>query len=160
MRYIGSKTASLKILERAVKTHAEPGWDSFCDPFAGVCTVSRHFKLLGFRTITGDVLHQSFCFQRALLETNPQPGFARIVDFLPSKTAGEPHLRVLDYLNSLPGRVGYITRNYSMRGREKRKFFASRNARRIDAVREQIERWSAAELISDRETKHTLLSAY
>jgi hypothetical protein len=59
MRYIGSKTAALPWLTRVIAERA-PDAAALRDPFAGTCTVARHFKAAGMRVVTGDELALSY----------------------------------------------------------------------------------------------------
>jgi adenine-specific DNA-methyltransferase len=149
MRYIGSKVASLPAITQVIRRTAV-GLRTLCDPFAGACTVSRHFKAMGWKVVTGDILAQSYTLQVAHIELNLPPAFPGII--LPSpggddRTAA-PHLRVLSHLNSLPGVSGFVTREYSLAGPARRLYFTAANARRIDRIREEIELWDAAGKIS------------
>jgi len=149
MRYIGSKSASLPAIEKIIR-RAGFHCRSLCDPFAGTCTVARHFKALGLSVVTGDILEQSYALQVAHIELNFSPTFPRII--LPSLGADEgnvaPHLRVLSHLSTLPGVSGFVTREYSMEGRARRLYFTAANARRIDRIRKEIEQWDATGKIS------------
>jgi adenine-specific DNA-methyltransferase len=157
MRYIGSKTASLPAIAKAIRQGGS-GLKSLCDPFAGICTVSRHFKAMGWRVVTGDILAQSYALQVAHLELNRQPDFPGVS--LPPGGADDrdasPHLRVLSHLNLLPGVIGFITREYSLAGAPRRLCFTAANARRIDRIRLEIEEWDAAGKISAREKCYLL----
>src|SRR5947209_88755 len=99
MRYIGSKTASLPGITRAIQRSGIM-LRSLCDPFAGSCTVSRHFKALGWRIVTGDLLAQSYALQVAYIELNEPPSFPGLD--LAGRSVGSsgqpPHLQVLDHL--------------------------------------------------------------
>jgi adenine-specific DNA-methyltransferase len=149
MRYIGSKAASLPSITQVIRRTAV-GLTTLCDPFAGACTVSRHFKAMGWRVVTGDILKQSYTLQVAHIELNRAPAFPGII--LPSLRADDrtaaPHLRVLSLLNSLPGVSGFVTREYSLAGSARRFYFTVANARRIDRIREEIDVWHAAGKIS------------
>jgi hypothetical protein len=74
MRYIGSKTASLPAITKAIR-RGGVSLKSLCDPFAGTCTVSRQFKAMGWRVVTGDLLAQSYALQVAYVELNHPPAF-------------------------------------------------------------------------------------
>jgi adenine-specific DNA-methyltransferase len=149
MRYIGSKVATLPTLAKIIGQRA-PQARSLCDPFAGTCTVARHFKRLGYRIVTGDVLQLSFAFQVATVGLNREPHFTSL--FTSGAVSGRngrtTYQAVLDHLNALFGRKGYVTENFSPAGDAGRLFFTVENAMRIDAIREAIAEWSKAGLLT------------
>lgn len=157
MRYIGSKCATLPWLSRLVAERA-PGATSLCDPFAGTCTVARHFKNAGFRLITGDVLTLSYVMQVATIGCDAPPSFQGLVNAGVDVDAECRPTAVLNYLDSLAGENGYLHENYSPAGAEGRLFFTPENAARIDAVRSEITTWAHRGLIDDRETAYLLAS--
>jgi adenine-specific DNA-methyltransferase len=151
MRYIGSKVSTLSRLTDIVRNSA-PDATSICDPFAGVCSVSRHFKRLGFRTCTGDLLRLSYVVQVASIGLNRFPRFRRLAaSGVLRKGSAPPHVRTLTHLSAVPGRHGYLTENFSPAGSAGRLFFTPRNAAAIDAIRETIHEWSVWNLLTPRE---------
>lgn len=151
MRYIGSKVWCLGTLYRLVKTEL-PSASSLCDPFAGTCTVPAFFKRAGFRVATGDILRLSYVFQVASIRLNATPPFARLLPVLRrAGHRGSPVEVVIDALNSVPPRTGWVTRNFSLGGHERRKFFTVCNARRIDATRCRIRAWKQRGFLSAAE---------
>jgi len=158
VRYIGSKVSAVERITSAIPNLHR--FRSLCDPFAGVCTVARHFKSLGFRTVTGDLLRLSFVFQKAYLGLNEVPPFAKLLPSLKGRRdtgrAMAPLEIVLSRLNSLQPIEGFITREYSLAGPARRKFFTVPNARRIDAVRAQITQWAEHQLVTGDERDYLL----
>lgn len=164
MRYIGSKKATLPVIQSIIAAHA-PEAASLCDPFAGTCTVARHFKGLGLRVETGDLLWGSYTFQVATIELNQAPNFARLLSVLGAdrgdgaeRRALKPVDIVLSWLASIPPKTGYVTENFSEAGASSRRFFTRENATRIDAIREQIAGWRVDGLIDEREQAYLLAS--
>ena len=157
MRYIGSKTGTLPWLTKFVAEHA-PQARSLCDPFAGTCSVSRMFKSQGFRVVTGDVLELSYVLQIATIGANRAPAFRNVLSLPALRRRAEATgvERVFAYLNGLQGRAGYLSRNFSEGAG--RLFFSDLNAGKIDAVRETIQSWDRAGLLSAKE-KSFLLAA-
>jgi adenine-specific DNA-methyltransferase len=159
MRYIGSKASSLIALEKAIAEHGSARMNTICDPFSGICTVSRYFKKQGYRILTGDVLYQSYLFQLATVQANHRPRFRALCKHLQIAPDRHPSAEtVLDYLNALPGKTGFVTRNYSPFGTAKRKFFRRPNAIRIDAIRQRIALWKRKALITRIEEAYLLTS--
>lgn len=152
MRYIGSKVAALPRLAEIIGRRA-PNARSLCDPFAGACTVARHFKRQGLRIITGDVLQLSFAFQTATIGLNRRPYFSSLLSSgaVNRRTDRTAHGAVFDHLNALTGREGYITKYFSPAGAAGRLFFTIDNAKRIDAIRETIAEWSQAGVVTLKE---------
>lgn len=158
MRYIGSKENLLGFLENIVATSGLTG-GTFCDLFAGTTTVGRHFKKRGFRVLSNDLMEYSFVFGKAYLENNAFPAFAGLS--LPTAPAalldfGTARLeQVLAYLNRLPPERGFMFENYSdvgTSGKEhQRMYFSAANAGKIDAVRNQLQRWHETKAITQNE---------
>ncbi len=158
MRYIGSKVATLPSIQSVITAHA-PNATSLCDPFAGMCTVAKHFKKLGLRIVTGDLLSASHVFQVATISLNKMPNFDRLAHRLDA--GGDDYLvapaeRVLSWLNGRAGCVGYISNFFSETGKDGRRFFTIENAKRIDAIRDQILEWREAGLLSQEEEAYLL----
>ncbi|MBR1002978.1 MULTISPECIES: DNA adenine methylase [Bradyrhizobium] len=157
MRYIGSKTSTLPWLESFVARMA-PDATSLCDPFAGTCTVSRHFKRLGFRIFTGDVLSLSQAMQVATIGLNRRPDFRSLSTLRAIRSRCEPTTlqRVFAYLNALEPEEGYLSKHFSRAAG--RMFFTDANAMKIDAIRAKISDWEARELLSPSERQFLLAS--
>lgn len=158
MRYIGSKVATLPYLADTLRRVA-PQARSVCDPFAGTCSVSRYLKQKGYRLSTGDVLAASSAIQIATIATNRNPSFRRLLRSDKFKHTEMPaYLRVIQHLNDLNGKPGFISEHYSPAGRTGRLFFSPSNAARIDAIRETIRDWSENDLLSSKEQAFLLAS--
>jgi adenine-specific DNA-methyltransferase len=128
MRYIGNKTRLLPFILRTLgKSEIPVG--SVHDAFAGTASVSRALKVQGWRVHSSDLLMSSYVFQRAYV-------VADCADPLLDDMAGE--------LASLAPHEGFISRNFSPAGgieSKGRMYFTPANAGRIDAAREELERW-------------------
>lgn len=166
MRLIGNKTKLLPAIEAFL---AERGVTegTFLDVFAGTATVGRHFRKLGFRVRTNDLLCSSYVRQQAYIQLDRYPAFAKVralkafKRFLAGKTAGrmlaEPsplpqearRLReVVAFLNACtPQRSGLFARQYAEGGSEGRLFFSEENGRRIDGIHARLLRWRREGLI-------------
>jgi len=145
MRYIGNKTRLLPFILRTLK-RSGIGVGSVHDSFAGTASVSRALKEKGWRVFSSDLLISSYVFQRAYV-------VAEAADPLLGDMAND--------LGSLPPREGFITEHFSpsrRSGASARMYFTPENAGRIDAAREQLERWRKAGTISE-DTYYLLLAA-
>ncbi len=124
IKYIGSKRALiswiLQVVDRLVEV--EPLRSSL-DPFSGSARVAHALKAKGFRVIAGDYAHYAYVLAKALIESD-----ARV--YTPERI--KP---ILDYLNGLPGEVGWFTETYAHKAR----FFQPFNAARIERIRKEID---------------------
>lgn len=162
MRYLGNKTRLIPFLLRAVNRFAgEPG--VACDPFSGTASVASALKRGGWRVHAGDLLAFSYAFQVARVELDGTPRFdARVLP--PSEGSGSKSTsygRVLEHLADLPGEDGFITEHYTLAGRQGgahgRMYFEAENARRIDAIRDRVHRWTETEIV-DRKRAQLLIA--
>ncbi len=166
MRYIGCKNNLLPHIEDVVRgAGCQAG--VFCDIFAGTHSVAAHFKRLGFQIVSNDLLFLAYIFGRALIKNNSKPTFARLAGSLASdrKSAlsepGDPYLKTLNHLNHLRGVPdGFVFNAYCPNGNNeyKRQYLSDQNGQKIDAVRQRIEEWRQAELITEDEYYLLLLS--
>ena len=162
MRFIGSKENLLDYIEFFIKERNIRG-EVFCDLFAGTASVGKHFKKLGYKIISTDILYFSYVLQRVYIEQNKYPKFSILTKDLrikPLKTTLFENedlnaKSVIHYLDNIESLEGYIYKNYSPEGtkdqKHVRKYFTGENARKIDAIREKIEEWKQKELINEEE---------
>ena len=168
MRFIGCKKDLMPFLSEFVKGKQITG-GVFCDLFAGTAAVGRHFKAAGFRVFSTDLLYFSFVLQKAYLELNAYPSFAKLLPRLGMEAKGNgdlflPRARgakaAVEYLNNLGGDEGFIFRHYSPEGtkgeRHQRCYLTADNAKKIDAIRRQIEEWKNTGQINDAEFYYLL----
>ena len=107
------------------------------DAFAGTASVSRALKAEGWRVHSSDLLKSSYVFQRAYVVADCE-------DLSLGEMARE--------LSHLPSRVGFISRYFSPEGGSDsagRMYFTPANAGRIDAAREELERWRLSGQVGD-----------
>lgn len=160
MRYIGSKENLRGFIDQAaILSGITSG--VFCDLFAGTTVVGRYFKRKGYRIISNDIMEYSFVFSKAYIENNTPPEFLSLD--LPIESISNrlfendtEHLdRVLTYLNALLPDQGFMFSNYSDEGTKdhlyQRMYFSATNAGKIDAIRNQIEKWRQTQVITDNE---------
>jgi adenine-specific DNA-methyltransferase len=161
MRFIGSKRQLLPFIHDAVSERVkDKGSYAVGDVFSGTASVSRLFKQLGKRVTANDSLHFCYVLAKASLEINSEPQFERLLERGETGTRKDTKLfasaydHVLAYLNDVPGKSGFIFREYSPGGSAdtyQRRYFSDANAQKIDAVRDQIEHWQESELINETE---------
>ena len=145
MRYIGNKTRLLPFILRTLK-RSGIGVGSVHDAFAGTASVSRALKEKGWRVHSSDLLMSSYVFQRAYV------------------TADSAHPMLQDMvreLGSLAPQAGFMTAHFSPSngsGGSGRMYFTPENAGRIDAAREELERWRKGGKL-DEDNYYLLLAA-
>ena len=157
MRYIGRKNALLDFIEKPLIKNKITG-GKFCDIFSGTTVVAQHFKKKGFKVISNDYMYFSYVFQKAYIENNSVPNFKKL-----SSVVDNPDLEiVLNYLNNLKGKKGFMFKNFCVKGSKnsefERNYFSAENAMKIDIIRETIQSWKNDKLISEMEF-YVLLTA-
>ena len=165
MNYIGSKYSLRDFLEAGITKNVNSDCKVFCDVFAGTGVVGGHFKQKGFKIISNDIQYYAYCLNRALVGINQEPAFDGVLDdvkIVPTTLLCDTIDTVLEYLNNLDGKSGFIYRNYCPGGTEgaefKRQYFSDENGRRCDAIRMQIENWWQAGKLTEDEYFYLLAS--
>ncbi len=163
MNYIGSKYSLRDFLETGVLKNVDADCKMFCDVFAGTGVVGAHFKQKGFKIISNDIQYYAYCLNRALVGISQVPTFDGVLDdLIPAKRFCDATDIVLEYLNNLDGKPGFIYRNYCPGGTEgaefKRQYFSDENGKRCDAIRMQIEDWWQAGKLTEDEYFYLLAS--
>lgn len=124
MNYIGSKLKLSPFLVEVIgETVGELSDKTFCDLFAGTGIVGRTFKPRVRTVIANDIEHYSYVLNRHYIGNN------RPLD-------ASAYLRELD---TLAPKEGFVYRHYTRQGHGERQYFSAENARKIDAVRMEIE---------------------
>ncbi len=121
IKYAGSK---LKLLPHILQLAARVEPRTVFDGFSGTTRVSQAFAQSGYRVIANDIAVWSRVFGECYL-LSPHP-------------AGH-YQPLIDHLNSLPGKQGWFTKNYSG---EFKKPWQRHNTLKLDAIREEIEKLS------------------
>lgn len=136
MNYIGSKFSLMDFIRDSIlSTLSSFNEDrrnlTFADLFAGTGAVGTVFKKSGFNVISNDIQHYSYVTNKHYIENTD------IV--LPNKESNE----LFNYLQSLKGQEGYIFENYSLGGTagtaNERMYFSDDNAKKCDAIRNELE---------------------
>jgi len=158
MKYIGNKQRLLDFIDSVVQKECLPQNGVFIDIFTGTTNVAQHYKKKGYKIIANDFMTYSYVFQQAYIKNNQVPKFNNLLrsnyfNTNPTllKSKYEPLQIVIDYLNRLPGKKGFIFQNYAPAGKFKRQFFSNKNAMRIDATREQLDKWQKEGLLNESE---------
>jgi adenine-specific DNA-methyltransferase len=134
IKYAGSK---LKLLPYILSLAKKVNPKTVLDGFSGTTRVSQAFAQSGYRVISNDVAAWSKVFGTCyLLNTHPP----------------EHYKPMIDHLNSLAGIDGWFTEHYggepnggnSVGADNLKKPWQKHNTRRLDAIREEIERLSVS----------------
>ncbi len=137
MNYIGSKLTLLNFIESSIRktliTNNElrkPSEMIFADLFSGTGCVGSRFKSLGYSIIANDIQYYSYVITKHLIENNGNLNKIKM-------------LKTIDELNKLNGFNGFIYRNYTFEGTEgqeyRRMYFSAENARKCDAIRNELD---------------------
>jgi adenine-specific DNA-methyltransferase len=165
-RYIGSKDKLSDIIISEIKS-TKVGVKHVIDLMAGTGLFSLALRENGFRVSAVDVMTYSFHHLNVHLFLGEAPGFtgientSGIENFKPQNLFGASNYETaLNYLNNLRPVNGYFFKEFSPEGEPSntnrpRKYFTSENARKIDAIRNEIKRLRIKNYITPLE--HSLL---
>lgn len=139
MNYIGSKLTLLSFLENSINDtllkyneNRKPCDMIFADLFAGTGCVGGHFKSLGYSIIANDIQYYSYVITKHMIENNGNLNKNRMNE-------------LVNKLENIQGIEGFIYRNYTYEGTVgqefRRMYFTANNAKKCDAIRQQIELW-------------------
>tara|TARA_B100000886_G_scaffold71147_1_gene45349 strand:- start:1805 stop:2827 length:1023 start_codon:yes stop_codon:yes gene_type:complete len=134
MRYIGSKQALLDRLSFEINLRA-PKKGIFCDLFSGSAAVARYFKKRNYKIISNDIMHFSYFLQAATIDLNLKPNFKNL-NFDPIEYLNRINIDSFDYFKGK-----FVVENYSPSKIRETGYFTTKNALKIDAIRQQINKW-------------------
>jgi adenine-specific DNA-methyltransferase len=165
-RYIGSKDKLSDIIISEIKS-TKQGAKHIIDLMAGTGLFSLALRENGFKVSAVDVMTYSFHHLNVHLflgEAPPFKGISAIRNIEKFKThnlfeSGNYEM-ILNYLNSLSPIKGYFFNEFSPEGeptntKRPRKYFSSKNAAKIDAIRKEIKSFRKKQIITEHE--HSLL---
>jgi len=165
-RYIGSKDKLSDIIISEIKS-TKKGAKHIIDLMAGTGLFSLALRENGYQVSAVDVMTYSYHHLNVHLFLNEAPAYKGIeaaIDmkkYQPQKLfGGSNYETVLNYLNSLKPIKGYFYNEFSPEGKptnttRPRKYFTSKNAAKIDAIRKEIKNLRKREFITSNE--HSLL---
>ena len=123
IKYAGSK---LKIIPYIVSVLSElKGVHTVLDGFSGTTRVSQAFAQLGYYTTANDISIWSDVFAHCFLKASKKDSF---------------YQELINHLNSLKGVDGWYTEHYGSDLPAEKKPFQSKNTRKLDAIRDEIEK--------------------
>jgi adenine-specific DNA-methyltransferase len=139
IKYIGSKrTLVPRILAYAKAIRERSGASSFCDMFTGTTRVAQALKRAHFQVTANDLASYSEILAIAYIEADAD------------EHRGPLTAAKIAHLNALDGIDGYFTQTFCVDSR----YFQPGNGRRVDAIREEIDRISG-----DRVARAILLTS-
>lgn len=146
MRYIGSKTKLLPAIQELLedKVSVQHGL-TFCDLFAGTSTVGDYFKDR-YRIIANDSLFAAYALSRGKL---CQPCLFQQLGFNP-----------FEYFNAATTEnytIGFCYNNFAPTV-SNRMYFSDENAKRIDFIRDTIDKWFGDGKITEDEKFYLIAS--
>lgn len=161
-RYIGNKTKLLSpILETVRNVIGDEG--TVADVMAGTGQVSKALFENGYSVISSDIMTYTKFHLITELCIKSEPTFSQLSEV--NVKSESKYAAVIQYLNKLNPVEGFFYKEYSpdgkpLNGSEPRKYFTTENAKKIDAIRETINRWCASKQITEQEEallKHSLI---
>ncbi len=166
MKYIGNKNRLIPFIHDVISKTSK-NCEIFCDIFTGTTNVAQHYKKLGYKIISNDIMTYSYALQQAYIKNNDIPTFKKLLKAKGScfkwlkndkelfKYDYYETSNIIQYLNDLKGTKSFIYRNYSNEGTEhkkyKRQYYTGYNASKIDSARQVIESWKKENLIQKNE---------
>jgi adenine-specific DNA methylase len=148
MRYYGCKTKLLDYIEDVTSSlHLREG-SVFFDMFSGTSAVGQHFKKLGYTVYANDFLEFAYALAYCYIQLNGVPKFSKLSKNI--KNIHNPE-QVIEYLNNIAGKAGFITKSYSPYLDNKRRYLSVENAKKVDAIRECIYKWQESKWINKDE---------
>lgn len=144
IRYIGSKA---RMAETIIHMVGGPDGGRFIDAFCGMGTVAARAAQVGWSIHLNDALRSATIMSRARILAEAAVPFVGL-----SSVGLSSYADAVAALNDLPGIEGYMWRTYSPASRifcdYERRYFTQANARRIDAIRDKIDVWTTAKVIT------------
>ena len=144
MNYIGSKNKLSDFIKQSV--YQVVGKDlsnkTFCDLFAGTGIVGRNFKAETKKVISNDFEFYSYVLNRNYIGNHQTIEFENLIE----------------ELNSIEGKSGFVSEEYSENGKSERLYFSEDNGKKIDAIRQEIEQWKLSHKINENQYYFLLCS--
>jgi len=135
MNYIGSKYKLSDFIDTNIRSVVGNDLSDkiFCDIFAGTGIVGRNFKKSVKKVIANDFEYYSYVLNKNYIE-NHTP--------IPNKS------KYVEILNNMKPIEGFVYNNYCLGSGSGRQYFSDQNGKKIDAIRQQIEKWQIGNEIS------------
>lgn len=158
MRYIGSKNNMLHNIQNIISSldisHTKKKLPILCDIFAGTGAVGIHFKK-DFQIISNDLLRFSFLLQSIKIGLNEKPKFINLKKIGINDPISHLNQINIDCFDEIDNQ--FFAKNYSPYGSE-RQYFTINNAKKIDLILYEIEKFSLQGLINETEKNYLMCS--
>lgn len=130
MNYIGSKHKLSDFIKSTIYQTVGNDLSTkiFCDLFAGTGIVGRNFKTEVKKIISNDLEYYSYVLNKNYIE-----------NYLPIAKKD----KIIEDLNQLQGKEGFIYKNYCINSNSERQYFSSENGKKIDAIRQEIQNYKS-----------------
>lgn len=160
MNYIGSKKKLLPFIDSCISEVVGDDLENkvFCDLFAGTGIVGRWFKSRGLSVFANDWQYYSFSLNQHYIGNKNVLEFSGLCDTikgLKDTALPERGVVVCRFLENLPPVEGFVSRHFCPGGTTndaaQRIYFSDVNGRRCDAIRQQIDAWLRAGMITKSE---------
>jgi len=143
MNYIGSKQKLLPFITDSIQeTVGSFQNKTFAEVFGGTGVVSRYFKNKVKSLIANDLESYSYVLLKNYL----------------GNTSGFAYASLIEELNEIPLRKGFIFKNYCLGGTSERQYFSDENGQKIDTLRLKIEQWKSQKYINKNQYYFLLAS--
>ena len=125
MNYIGSKLSLKSFIKDTILSISKIDSENkvFADLFAGTGVIGSEFKKMGYKVIANDIQHYSYILNKHFIENN-----------------NPMNIELIEHLNSLEGKEGFIYNNYCMGSGSERNYFSDFNGKKCDAIRQELEK--------------------
>lgn len=157
MRFIGNKERLVDWIYSTMQ-HNNINGKVFFDFFSGTSNVGKFFKEKNYRIVSSDLLYFSYVLQQAYLTNNHIPQFTSLISKLNIQSnllVADNYELIIEYLNNIQPVKGFIYNNYAPSSTnhliQPRIYFTDDNAKKIDAIRIEIEEWKKKNLINENE---------
>jgi adenine-specific DNA-methyltransferase len=158
IEFLGHKGNLLQFIQKNIQREVSDNCMELADLFCGTASVATAFKEAGYKVLANDQLVWCSTAAEALLLNNTEPEYDGLVHLIDKQQRqlfnASPYEQVLDYLNNIAPKEGFIYWNYSPASKQRcgveRMYFTEDNARRIDGIRSQIQEWDDKLAIGER----------
>ena len=143
MNYIGSKLSLKSFIKDTILSISKIDSENkvFADLFAGTGVIGSEFKKMGYKVIANDIQHYSYILNKHFIENN-----------------NPMNIELIEHLNSLEGKEGFIYNNYCMGSGSERNYFSDFNGKKCDAIRQELEKLYKNKEIDEHQYNYFLAS--
>lgn len=146
MRFIGSKINLLNEIENIILENIHDDSTTFLDLFAGTNSVGNYFKKK-YTIFSNDLLYFSYVNAKARIENNIELKFEGLKSIGVESVLDFLSIGAEEYIKS--GIVGYYEKSYTLTGNAM--YLSVENGKRIDYIRDTIEKWYTSKTITESE---------